>query len=336
MTDRQRFRDVMGGRTPDRLPMLDEGIREEVLVAWRTQGLPRDTDLRPRFGLTRHTEIAPSFDLRPALSRWPTTRADLDSLECSLDPRDPARLPDGGFEGLRSRRHSDDVLLLRVYRGFFLSLGVDGWSRFAEVALQVADDPAFVRRVMAVHGRFAARLAERILREVEVEAAIFSEPIGDPHRPLLSPKAFREVVLPAYGPILEVLTRHGVANRVLRTYTDVSAFLPDLLARGINVLWIAETDSPAVDYLALRRTYGNDLGLIGGIPMRALYEGPEAIRREIDRLVPPLLAGGRYLPLAAGRVREDLPFRHYVAYRHMLEKAAGSVYRYRCRSHRNC
>ena len=35
----ERFQAIMAGRPADRAPLLDEGIREEVVEAWKQQGL---------------------------------------------------------------------------------------------------------------------------------------------------------------------------------------------------------------------------------------------------------------------------------------------------------
>ena len=48
--------------------------------------------------------------------------------------------------------------------------------------------------------------------------------------------------------------------------------------------------------------------------------GKEAIQRELEEKVPPLLAQGGYVPLADGRVRADIPFENYLFYRQLLEK----------------
>jgi hypothetical protein len=75
-----------------------------------------------------------------------------------------------------------------------------------------------------------------------------------------------------------------------------------------------------MDYRDLRREFGRDLRLIGGIDLDALRHGKQAIRREITEKVPPLLADGGYVPLADGRVREDVPFENYVYYRQLLQE----------------
>jgi hypothetical protein len=79
-----------------------------------------------------------------------------------------------------------------------------------------------------------------------------------------------------------------------------------------------------MDYRHLRREFGHELRLIGGIDLDALREGKTAIRREIEEKVPPLLADGGYIPLADGRVREDVTFENYSYYRQLLKQVIES------------
>ena len=75
-----------------------------------------------------------------------------------------------------------------------------------------------------------------------------------------------------------------------------------------------------MDYRSIRKEYGHDLRLIGGIDLDVLRAGKQAIRREVEEKVPPLLAQGGYVPLADGRVRADIPFENYIYYRQLLDK----------------
>lgn len=209
--------------------------------------------------------------------------------------------------------------MLRVHQGLFLSLGAGNWRRFHELQLLLCDDPELVRQTMAIHGELAARLAERVLRDVEIDAALFSEPIGGNDGPLLSPAMYEDLVLSSYRPALEVLRRHDVDTVIFRTYANARALLPCVLDAGFNCLWGCDVSTRAMAYRGLRREYGPDLRLIGGIDHVALLRGKEAIRREIEVVVPPLLATGGYIPLTSGRVREDVPFENYVYYRQVLD-----------------
>lgn len=75
-----------------------------------------------------------------------------------------------------------------------------------------------------------------------------------------------------------------------------------------------------MDYRDLRREYGRDLRLIGGIDLDVLRYNNETIRREVEEKVPELVTDGGYVPLADGRIRKDISFENYVYYRRLLEQ----------------
>jgi len=107
---------------------------------------------------------------------------------------------------------------------------------------------------------------------------------------------------------------------VLVTYANARVLLPCILRAGFNCLWACEANTDAMDYLTLRREFGRDLRLIGGIDLDILAQGKDAICRELWKRVPPLLADGGYLPLADGRVRANVPFEDYIYYRRLIQE----------------
>jgi len=292
------------------------------LERWREEGLAEDADLAQMFDYDRR-ELVP-FDIRrrpDLLDEFPASAADLDKLRASLDPDEPGRVPEDWDEKVKAWDDRDHVLDLSVHRGFFLTMGVDTWHRFERCVFQLADEPELVREILCITGESYARMAERVLSEVEVDVATFGEPVGGSGGSLISPKVYEEVVLPSYQPIFDVLRRHNVETICVRTYTNVWSLLPSMMRAGINCLWLCEVAAGTMDYRAVRHEFGRDLRLIGGIDLDTLFLDEGAMRREIETKVPALLADGGYIPLADGRVRADGPFEHYAQYRRLLEQA---------------
>ncbi len=324
MTSRERFRETMRCGTPDRVPWFEEGLRDDVLDAWRAQGLPPEADLAAMFHMDARERMAVNIEPIPPMERPVTTRADLEKLRRRLDPADPKRLPadwPARVAAWRSRQH---VLELQLHRGFFLSMGVRGWQTFEPVIYLLHDDPALVHDILDLYGEFGARLAQRILREVDADCVVFSEPIGGNDGPLLSPRTYEDFVLSSYRPILDAVRRAGVETVVFVTFANARALLPRVVRAGFNCLWACEVNVEAMDYLALRRQFGRELRLIGGVDLDTLLCDKEAIRREMERVIPPLLAQGGYVPLADGRVRANVPFKNYRYYRRLLEELTRS------------
>jgi hypothetical protein len=298
---------------PDRVPWFEEGLRE------------RSTPLEAQFPSDRREEPEINLDPVPEPATWPSAMSELEQLKPRLDPLDSSRLPPDWTAHVQAGPDRDYVLMLRIHRGFFLTMGVHDWTRFTQVMYLVKEDPSFVDAAMQQQGEFAALLADRILEQVEIDAAVFSEPIEGNDRPLISPRDYRAFALKNYQPILDVLRKHGVETIIFRTYANSRPLLSSVLERGFNCIWACETNNAAMDYRDLRREFGRDLRLIGGIDLDSLRFGKEAIRREVMEKAPPLLEQGGYVPLADGRIREDVPFENYAFYRSLLAEVTTSV-----------
>jgi uroporphyrinogen decarboxylase len=324
MHSRQRFLRTLSYQSIDRVPFLEEGIREEVLVEWYSQGLPRETDLNELFHYDLRDEIDADLEPRPYPQRWPRLSEDLGGFKRRLNPNDRRRLPRNWKRLVKAWQRRDFPLILNVHQGFFLTMGVGDWKRFYEAIYLTKDQPALVQGMLEAQGYFAARLAERILGEVKVDAVLFSEPIGGNNGPIISPSMYRDFVLSSYQPIMEVVRKFQVPLVIMRTYANPRPLLDDIFNLGINCLWACETPEAGMDLTELRQIYGRELRLIGGIDADALRSGPEAIKKEVAR-VPELLAQGGYIPLLDGRVRVDVPYGNYVYYRKLLEQVTSTT-----------
>jgi uroporphyrinogen decarboxylase len=317
MNNRKRFFETIHYGTPDRIPYFEEGIRSDTLKAWRAQGLPNDFDPGQHFPSDGREEIKLDVDPHPYFKTWPSSWDDLKFLPKYLDPNDPRRLPENW--DVEKLKDHDEVLMVRAHEGLFLSMGVENGASFTRLMYQLADTPDFVREYMRIQGEFAANLTELVLKEVAFDALVFSEPIGDNNGALISPKMYEDLVLPNYQPLLELAGRYNIKTIICRTYANMKALIPSLLKWGIDCLWACEVEQSVMNYPALRKEYGRDLKLIGGIDLDALREGEEAIRRAIDEIAP-LVEEGGFIPLADGRVRADVPFENYVFYRELLKE----------------
>ena len=320
MDSRQRFRETMSYGAPDRPSLFVEGLRDDVLSAWHKQGMPKHRSLSQLFLMDEREEAEPDLWPSPYPTKWPSSLAEAEILASRLDSNDRKRLPENWRKVVKTWHHGEQVRMLYVHHGFFESVGVDGWGRFNELMFLIKDEPDLIRRMMAIQGEFNAQMAERLLQQIEVEAAVFSEPIGGNHGPLVSPRTYRELVLPSYQPILDVLHRHNVETIILRTYANCRALIPVLLEAGFNCLWAVEVFGEGMDYRDLRREFGRDLRLIGGIDLDVLRIDKDAIQAEVMSKVPPLVEQGGYAPLADGRVRAEVSWENYCYYRTLLQE----------------
>jgi hypothetical protein len=116
-----------------------------------------------------------------------------------------------------------------------------------------------------------------------------------------------------------MLKQKGITAIIYRTYANTRVLLPQVVKAGFNCLWACECNPQAMDYREIRKEFGRDLRLIGGIDSDSLRHNQDDIQRAVLDIVPTLLTDGGFIPLADGRVREDVSFENYFFYRKLLE-----------------
>ncbi|MDX1413957.1 MAG: uroporphyrinogen decarboxylase family protein [Candidatus Promineifilaceae bacterium] len=326
MNSRQRFNETMSYGNPDRVPFFEEGIRRDVLDTWRKQGMSQGMRLSELVPIDHRLEIFPDLEPYPPLRQWPENSEALGDFRQRMDPHDSRRLPDDWPSLLKEHQNREQPLMLRLHRGLYQTLGVSGWKRFAEVNLLLMDKPKLVREILEIQADFAAQLVERILANVTIDAAVFSEPISGNSGPLISPRMFEDFVVTSYLPLLNILDSYNVHTIIFRTYANARILLPIVVRYGFNCLWACEVDPHAMAYAQIRQEFGRDLRLIGGIDTDVLYKDKDTIRHEVFDKVPPLLASGGFIPLADGRVRAIVPFENYIYYRRQLAQVVGQSF----------
>ncbi len=323
MNERERFRRLFRGEPVDRPPMLEEGIREEALDRWHAQGLAVHETHSEVFGLTPHENIEPDLRFRP---RYFGRLLDLSArgYRRAFDPSGK-RLGEEWTDTVRRLEHRDHIVGVWASRGFFQALGVGDWATLEQALDGVIDHPRKIRNRLGMYGDFCARMLETVLDEVDADFIFLSEPISDNRGPLISPAMFEDFMIPVYERLISVARARGCEQILVSTYGNTARLLPIMIEAGVTILWVSEAaEVPEIDYRSLRRRYGSELGLIGGIPLSILRSGePEKMERRLREIVTPLMESGRYIPLAGGRVREEVPWSVYRRYREILSDLIG-------------
>jgi hypothetical protein len=320
MTEKGRFLATIGGGRPDRIPVFDLEPTDSTVALWREQGLPDGVEPAEYFGLELHEPVGLEIRSSPFYKGAPDLLESADAFNRHYDPDDPDRIaPDVVERCERLHREGRVVCLSASGGGLFQMLGVRDWASLVAACDALVNRQAFVEALLERTVDFHCLLLDRVLSRVSVDYATVYEPIASNAGPLVSPAMFERYAMPGYRRVLALLDRHGVTHRFFcTTGGDLGPLLPMLIDAGATGLWISSITTEGMRYTNLRSEYGPEIALIGGIDRTALSRGPDAVRRAVESIVPPLLAGGRYLPCLDDRPRDDTPFAMYRLYRETL------------------
>jgi uroporphyrinogen decarboxylase len=322
----ERFLATLRFDEPDRVPHYDQSVREDTLERWHREGLPRDVSVEEFFELDHWELFGPREDVSLNLYRIPEfegelkTRSDFERLKRSYDPTTPERYPHDWDDHVRRWRDRDYPVGITAWRGFFQSLAVGDWQSLLNLLYMIHDAPGLLTEMVEFLADFTLALIEKALCEVEFDYAILDEPIASHHAPVIAPASFYRFVIPAYRRIVNRLRAAGIEVIIFDTHGAVKPLIPLCLEAGVNALGCGAARASGVDYVELRREFGRDLLLIGGLDERVLEQDRRAIEEEILSQVPSLLEQGGYVPLVDGRVRSWVPFENYVYYRELIKE----------------
>ena len=101
--------------------------------------------------------------------------------------------------------------------------------------------------------------------------------------------------MPYYKKITGFLRSKGVDIIMVDSDGDINEIIPLWIESGVNGMWPLEVQA-GVDAVEIRKKFGKECILWGNIDKRAMAEGPEAIKEEIDKKVPFLIAEGGISP----------------------------------------
>jgi uroporphyrinogen decarboxylase len=337
----------------DRVPVWEMWYWEDTLQRWYEEGLPNDVNLPEYFGVDRrerapvNIHLCPRFDEvtleetdkyriymdgdgvtrqefkkggRRSMPHWIEfplkNRDDWKELKKRLNPDSPARYPCWWEDVKREWKGRDYPLSIpagSIY-GYLRN-----WIGVENLSVMFYDDPDFVHEMMDYMGDFIVSVIHRALDEVHFDFAEMWEDMSYKTGSLLSPAMFREFMIPNYRKITSLLREHGVDVVFIDSDGNINELIPLWLETGINGFYPLEVVA-GMDPVALRKKYGKDILLIGGINKIALAKGEDEIRRELESKIPFLCSQGGYIPWCDHLIPPDVSYKNYRFYLNMLKK----------------
>jgi uroporphyrinogen decarboxylase len=139
--------------------------------------------------------------------------------------------------------------------------------------------------------------------------------------PLVGPELFGRFALPHYRRVCDWLRGQGIEHIGLDSDGNITKLIPLWLDAGIDHLWPFEVQA-GMDVVEVRREYGTQLGIVGGLDKRVLVEGGERMRREVDRVLP-LIDEGGYIPELDHSVPPNVSWGNFCEYIDYLKLRLG-------------
>jgi hypothetical protein len=251
-----------------------------------------------------------------------TDRKSFRKIAKRLRPDSPTRYPLWWDEWVKVWQDRDYPLCLLTNGALGLYSRLRSFIGTENLSYLFYDDPALVEEMLEFITDFLLATVDRALREVRFDYFNFFEDFAGKGGPLVSPRLFRKFFLPNYKRIVGRLRQSGISHFWLDSDGDVDVLIPLMIEAGITCLWPLEQAS-GMDPVRLRKEYGRDIALAGGIDKRELTKDKKAIERELHAKIPPMLDTGGYIPHLDHTFPPDISYESLLYYMELKKKLIG-------------
>lgn len=362
MNDRQRFLSTMKFSDADRPPLVEWGFWEETLNRWRAEGLPEDKSLVEVFGFDNWWGAGanwgfylnfgpiPPFESKiieetdnykiwtdgrgvtrkdlkhgNSMPQWldfpVKNSADWKKMKERLMPgpqRCPKELSDDDLIAKWNNR--DNPFIISSCASYF------GWLRdlmgLETLLITYYDDPSLIHEITEHMEILIIETWKPVLSKIQVDCANFWEDMAYKAGPFISPKLFREFMLPSYIRTCEFFRKHGVEVIAVDSDGNIEELIPLFIEAGVDVVHPLEV-AAGMDVVKLRKQYGKNISFWGNIDKRELAKGKRQVKAEVFSKVPKLIKEGGYVPFFDHHVPPDVSLENYIYYLELLRNIFG-------------
>lgn len=307
----------------DRIPVTDHPWGATV-ERWQREGMPKDVSYVDFFDLDRTgwiaTDNSPRYPVKVleetdeysiytsvwgvTMKQWKHAASTPEFLDFTI--RDPDSWRKAKERMTPSRERIDWPNLKKNYprwkkEGFWIQAGLwfgfdvtHSWAVGTErILVALLEDPEWCMDMFRTELEVGLALLEMVWDAgYRFDQIVWPDDMGYKQHQFFSVELYRAILKPFHQRAVEWAHAHGIFAE-LHSCGDIRPFVPELVEIGMDGLNPLEVKA-GVDPIALKREYGDRLLLHGGINA-VLWDQPEAIRAEMERVIPILKQGGGYV-----------------------------------------
>lgn len=322
MTSRERFLRMYAHREADRIPILDSPWKETI-DRWVQEGMPT-RDYVDYFGLDKVAHISvdnsPRYEQKiieqtddyviyttswgATLKSWKKHGSTPEFLDFTiqdaekwLDAKSRMTFDEGRIPWEHLKQNYDRW----VGEGYWITanlwFGFDvthSWAVGTErFLIAMLEEPEWCEDIYDTYLNLDLQLMDRVWDAgYRFDEVTWPNDMGYKHNQFFSMRTYRALDKPRQARAVEWAHEKGAVAR-LHSCGDVNPFVPELIEIGMDGLNPLEVKA-GMDPVHLKRTYGDKLLFHGGINA-VLWDKPDRIIAEIDRVVPVMKENGGYI-----------------------------------------
>lgn len=303
--DRRNFARLKTGMVPGFEPeILEED--DEFIVARKSNGI---VTRALKTGTVRGTRMCMDTYIDFPVK----DRKSWEEIKKRYNAKDSVRYPFWWDEMVRLWKDRDYPVCLLGNGSFGLYSQLRSWVGTENISYLFYDDPVLVEEMLEFAVDFLLKLIEPALQQVEFDYFNFFEDCAGKGTPLFGPPVFNKFFMKHYKRIIERLRKAGIDSIWVDSDGDPEILVPLWMEAGVNCFWPLEQAS-GMDPIRLRKKFGKDLMLCGGIDKREVAKGKKAIDKELSTKLPPLLEQGGFIPHIDHAISPEISYDDFLYY----------------------
>ena len=339
MTTHERFERIFAHQEADRVPITDIPWKATI-ERWHREGLPADMSFEDHFDVD-HVQLL-FFDNSPQYEKkvleetddhivytsnfgvtqreWKHAESTPEFLKFTIVDREswqaakqritpsPDRID---WEMLKTNfpvwQRQGHWVQASLWAGYDVTASwVVGTER---VLMALADDPAWLMDIFEHMLENNLALLDQVWDAgYHFDSLYWWDDMGYKQHQFFSLRTYRKVLKPFHQRAIDWAHAKGIKAH-LHSCGDIRPFVPELVAMGLDALNPLEVKA-GMDPLALKREYGKDLVLHGGLNA-VLWDQPDLVRAEMERVVPVLKQDGGYIFSSDHSVPSSVSFKDF-------------------------
>lgn len=157
----------------------------------------------------------------------------------------------------------------------------------------------------------------KVVELIKPDVIYFMEDLSGKNGPMVSAECFDEFVGDYYRQLVPMLKNAGAGNVFVDTDGDFEQLIPNFMAAGIDGFLPMDVNA-GMDIVEVREKFPT-LKFIGSFNKLKIADGPEAIIKEFERILPVIRQGG-YIPGSDHQVAPSTSLENYRFYIEQLRK----------------
>lgn len=297
----------------------------ETLERWRSEGLPKDADILDFFGLDRIAGIGMDYSFRlpcevieetdeyiidrnglgQVQKRWKNrpgapfrldhlikSKADWEKHRPLIDPSTAAeRVPHDQLDANKGARERGDFIGLFLPDPiwcFFFCCSLD------EALMIMIEDPDWAREIVDAFTELIVAYAQELIEAgFHIDGILAYGDIAFNNGPFFSPKAFEQVLMPAYKRLFGFAREQDWCG-MLHSDGDVRLLLPQICECPIDALHPFDSKA-GMDVRELKPIYGDKITFVGNISKDVMATTKDQIEEEVATKITVAKQGGGYI-----------------------------------------